>query len=139
MNDEDYKIHKIKRCFLNFKLSLLAKEKGFAKEIPEEFISFYSMEDKDFDGPGSLAYGVSTDEILIAPMYEQILDWFRENHKLEISSLLTAENKRFPFIEKIPKNGFDFEVNNDYLGKGITYDSYYEALDKALIEAFKLI
>lgn len=69
-----------------------------------------------------------------APLYQQVIDWFREKHKIYIDIQLqgnTIKQSYFPtvIIRLNPNNTMCFQRE----------DTYYEALDKAINEAIKLI
>src|SRR5690349_13095506 len=77
----------IQQLFLSKELSLLAKEKGFN----EECLFFYN----DIHYPGKLMSNINnvknsdcmsstSNNIILAPLYQQIIDWFREKHNLVI-------------------------------------------------------
>jgi membrane carboxypeptidase/penicillin-binding protein PbpC len=74
-----------------------------------------------------------TGENLAAPLYQQIIDWFREKHEILIK------------VDPCELNIFYSWVKDCRDGTcRIKYDSplttdYYEALKKAIEEAFKLI
>ena len=73
---------------------------------------------------------------LAAPLYQQLVDWFREEHKILVECTpvydwnnwtikLTTEDLMAP-LHEIPWNG-------------IEYNSYYDGLTAALTTSFKLI
>lgn len=67
-----------------------------------------------------------------APLYQQVVDWFREKHELRISvDFDKAVNKWFGKI-----NG---PLVRDILGFTDDKNTHYEALTKAIEEALKLI
>jgi hypothetical protein len=67
-----------------------------------------------------------------APLYQQILDWFREKHRIDID--ISCDYERETWWFGFRKKGCAY--NKDYSMK---FKSYYEALDKAIEESFKLI
>lgn len=132
----------MRKLFIPYQLAVIAREKGFS----EPCIMFYADSDEE-DGVEQLSPLVSEDGILdgiaipkssgliMAPMYQQIVDWFRENHNIEISSPLKRQKDLGPFY-----GGAIYTINK-YFGKsyGSNFKTYYEALNKAIEEAFKLI
>jgi len=146
--------------FVSYELALLAKEKGFDEPCFAAWFKYTILNDKKIEltKPKDSIYGENflfknSLEIFIdnsisgkgdgakcsAPLYQQLVDWFREKHKLyiEVSWITTNDeiNHKVNFWYMITKEDvleFDLESPKEF-------DSYYEALNKALTEAFKLI
>jgi hypothetical protein len=135
--------------FLSYNLSLIAKEKGFDEPCLAKYVNFTGHE------PQCLIYkdsifgenylGKNTDEDInnsvaqdcTAPLYQQIIDWFREEYKKSIE-IYSNHDGSFGYTinswEKKPYEGYFRE-------SGIlnSIGNYYKTLDKAIEEAFKLI
>jgi hypothetical protein len=116
----------MKNLFIPYELAVIAKEKGFNElcfgcYITSPFDPAYLNDDKR----GTNQY---FKEGVTAPLYQQIVDWFEETHKIVISR------------DRHINNGFRYWV---YTDKGIDVECYKmnktEALNKAIEEAFKLI
>lgn len=148
------------KLFVPYELALLAKEKGFDEPCFAAWFKYTILNDKKIEltKPKDSIYGENflfknSLEIFIdnsisgkgdgakcsAPLYQQLVDWFREKHKLyiEVSWITTNDeiNHKVNFWYMITKEDvleFDLESPKEF-------DSYYEALNKALTEAFKLI
>ena len=158
----------MKHLFCPYNISLLAKEKGF----DEDCLTFY---EKDLNKPyqyilrailattflnapypnthfyNDLFTGYKNSvkpfgsEIVTAPLYQQLVDWLREKHKIRIVDAIregTMSNSletKFQFkvvkIDGLYTKDMLYNIGKDDL----IYPSYYEALTKALQEAFKLI
>jgi hypothetical protein len=78
----------IKSQFLDRELSLLAKEKGF----DEPCLGFYSLTLTDtlFLIQNGVGYKKSSElskpkDYVAAPLYQQIIDWLKEKHNMDIS------------------------------------------------------
>jgi len=124
----------MKNLFIPYELAVIAKEKGFN----EPCFGFYTEEYKEliFSQPKIHLSNSLPTKPLNAPMYQQIVDWFREKHNIEVSV-------------KSWKNEGDGKViyvySNKILGLPSTFrfdfksELYYETLNKAIEEAFKLI
>lgn len=120
----------MKHLFIPYPLAVLAKEKGF----DEQFTLAYYNSGKE------LCNGINMNEPInnslncrvgniVAPLYQQIVDWFREKHDIHIWAT--------PWYEIYPKQKLiGYIINGE---SETTFHSYYEALDKAIEEAFKLI
>lgn len=77
---------------------------------------------------------------LKAPMYQQVVDWFRDKHNIEIyCQNYYRGNKDYKAEYEIRINGK--QLSNDYSSSSsvVLYAKYYEALTKAIEEALKLI
>ncbi len=123
----------MKHLFVPYELALLAKEKGF----DEECLGCYSKHENEY-----LRYlmfhdcSSNSETRLRAPLYQQLVDWFRETHGIEVS---------VKSWKREGGNGIDYVYSNKKLGMPSTFnfeykkESYYEALEAALTEAFKLI
>jgi len=157
---EKVKKQGMESLFVSYELALLAKEKGFDEPCFAAWFKYTILNDKKIEltKPKDSIYGENflfknSLEIFIdnsisgkgdgakcsAPLYQQLVDWFREKHKLyiEVSWITTNDeiNHKVNFWYMITKEDvleFDLESPKEF-------DSYYEALNKALTEAFKLI
>lgn len=83
---------------------------------------------------------------ILAPLYQQVVDWFREKHRIiirhdqHVDSWGTYDplEKYFQFaLIKVDGNGCSNAFHSKDRGK--SFDSYYEAFDFAIEEALKLI
>lgn len=141
----------IKKLFVPYSLSLLAKEKGF----DEPCFGFYDTQRDEFwlmesytylydKSRKPLAFKQVLDCDVTAPLYQQLIDWFREKHNLfiKIDNFLTEENTvDYDYCVCKCDADIDERGNMQYI---IDFDSarsftYYEALNKAIEEVFKLI
>ena len=124
----------MKHLFIPYELAVIAKEKSI---ILDGYLGYYSkshMNDdprlvkKDWDQ--SHNGNLNTE----APLYQQIVDWFREKHSLVITiDVRMLDRLAFGHI-KYPKHMAGFWTNND-----LEPMEYYDAINKAIEEAFKLI
>ena len=116
----------MKKLFVPYKLALLAKEKGFDEKCLCIYMENENNRLQNLGGTyqNSLAYK----DNLAAPLYQQLVDWFREKYLLSIEVSEWSKH----FSGKIKP-----------IGKSLKFQSadksYYEALEAALTEAFKLI
>lgn len=69
-----------------------------------------------------------------SPLYQQVVDWFREKHLLVIEIRIATNGRWFYGIYKIVNDGVPKEMAINYYTK-----TYYEALTAAIEEALKLI
>ena len=119
--------------FANYKLSLLAKEKGF----DEPCLAWYFQEDKTKQFVLSDEFGVKKknlrDKSIVAPLYQQLVDWFREKHNIFIKVTFYKNDGYYSSVGELDTDS----MNHKFSAKDCK--TYYEALTKAIQEAFLLI
>ena len=78
---------------------------------------------------------------LKAPMYSQVIDWFREKHKIYISISLDSYSEPYKLVPciQIMDETLTYVNKQNYYGHFDNKIGYYEALNKAIEEALKLI
>ena len=75
----------MKDLFVPYDIALLAKEKGFKEECFRIYANYYTdntialIEDPD---KGELYPSYNWVNKIAAPLYQQLVDWFREKHNL---------------------------------------------------------
>lgn len=121
----------MEELFVPYNLALLAKDKGFNEECiayfdPDKKFCFYPL------APLTNS-GLKNDEgYFSAPLYQQLIDWFREKDRIDINISCNYERNTWYF--GYCKHGYGY--HNNYTNKS---ENYYEALNQALEESFKLI
>lgn len=134
----------MKHLFVPYNLALELKEKGF-NEPCFTWWGKYPPHDKEpelINVGGHIFENTFTnhpDTNTTAPLYQQVIDWFREKHKLHFyiettPSFDKMQGNKFKVSIKSCFEPFKWTTGHYYLG-----DTYYEALDKAIEEALKLI
>lgn len=130
----------MKHLFVPYHIAVLAKEKGFNEPC---FATYNKLSDGKIDLLPK-KYGVNKMETLTsAPLFQQLIDWFREEHKLNI---WVIEN---PYTQGNGNGMYEWNIKprtikNQPLphpkgfGSGCGTE-YYQALTKAIEEAFKFI
>lgn len=119
--------------FLPFELALKAKEKGFDQDCFNKYNNAGEL-------IGLSEYSIQSDERTLAPLYQQVVDWFREKHNLVLDVY-----QEFNDVDAY--TGFwavDISELRKYRKPHIveieeTYADYYEAWNKAIEEALKVI
>jgi hypothetical protein len=138
----------MEKLFVSYELAVMAKEKGFDEPV----LACYDGRKegnplvqlgKSLDG---FNYNQWNNRATSAPTHQQLIDFFRDEHNIYVNSDLLPNIKKykgsFVPISITPK---DFKTLKEYLqtreiySTKENYDDYYEALNKALLEAFKLI
>ncbi len=120
----------MKHLFLPYELAVIAKEKGYDEECFASYREDGSIQFDDPEGFGKWA----------APIYQQIIDWLYEEYGIWICIQNYIHGEP---TDKLPL-GFTFyidiygccevgESENGY------FKTQYDALNKGIEEAFKLI
>jgi hypothetical protein len=133
--------------FIPYELAVIAKEKGFN----EPCINYYSKINKQLSYLINGVVMLKVDDYNLnnhtsAPLYQQIVDWLREKHKI----LITIELLRFAYdAEKDnihePDNIFKYKIVkldtwfSSYIENTHQDKDYYKALNKAIKQALDLI
>ena len=115
----------MKHLFVPYILALLAKEKGFN----EDCLMFYYHQELNSDN----IFKQYPEHCVDAPLYQQLIDWFRGKHNI-IITIQQAEAR----IRAICFYGFINDCRSIDSGQFKTeaYLDYYEALNKAIEESF---
>lgn len=128
----------MKNLFVPYELALKLKEKGF----DEPCLGYYGIWSTELRFPvyaGELENWNTIENLCSAPLYQQVQDWFREKHNLNI----TPQNCiQYPLDKELRKTGYGGNIYNhktDTNLKSYFGETYYESLTKAIEEAIKLI
>jgi hypothetical protein len=117
----------INKLFVPYNLAVIAKEKGF----DEACISWYWDDIGLYNG---LQFGNHNKDVnrVSAPLYQQLIDWLREKHSLNIPIYYSLANGKY--------NSYSYCSLDEERETDVVYDTdYYSCLNKALEEVFKLI
>lgn len=128
----------MEKLFISYELALKAKEHGFN----EPCFGVYYANTRDF--PIKLEIGSNKEQnskfinakaerLCVAPIHQQITDWLRETYNIHVLALPTD------FINDPAKTYYSAKWFNKYWYELEDFESYYEALDRAIEEAFKII
>ncbi len=122
-------INKMKNLFIPYELAIKAKEMGFNEEClatqvknGTPVVQIHPVKNSTLES--------MLPSIICVPIYQQIVDWFREKHQIEIAYKLTGSNHRFCWVKNESK---PIEFTKGDVG------GYYGAFNKAIEESFKLI
>jgi hypothetical protein len=123
----------MKHLFVPYELAVMAQDKG--AEFPDRLASYNA------DGSFAFSKSQETEDVnwTEAPLYQQLVDWFREHKDIHI-----VYSPHFKTNGQVAGWIFDTYVQSNALGrkessKTIEGSNYYEAYNTALIEALKLI
>lgn len=122
----------MKHLFLPYKLSLLAKQKGFDLTCLSAYRNSDGEEqllptDKWKNSDAAIS---SSPDSCAAPVYQQIVDWLRIEHKILVHQVLGFHNKHYCFkIQTWAENPLR---NIDTAQEGDYYKTFNKAIEIAL-------
>ena len=117
----------MKHLFIPYELAVIAKEKGFNEPcLAKHDLKHILLRVEECKSQEQ----ASEFEYILAPLYQQIVDWFREKHNIAIEINFGVMGYMVN-VYKIRTTSLIFQSERINL--------YYEALNKAIEEAFKLI
>lgn len=127
----------MKYLFVPYNLALKLKEKGFDEPC---FGMYLGTNDVVYDTIFHKQH--ITNEKCLAPLYQQVVDWFRDKHFIYIHTSLDSYREPYKLVPQIQK----MELTRTYVEFEKYYGHFdnttkgnYEALKKAIEEALKLI
>lgn len=125
-----------KELFVNKEIAKFLKGKNFDELCIKYYLeggqhSIINGKDKFLEGAN---YNLIETRIS-CPLYQQVLDWFREKHKISISIIShDIDNIIFHVYQ-----GNIFIESDDLENAEHNYEDYYKCLNQAIEEAIKLI
>ena len=131
----------MEHLFVSYEIAMQLKGKGFdencfakynlKKQIDffERPQAFYCVNSKSSWFSPIFSSKKTIAKVCTAPTHQQVVDWFRDKHSILIS--VDNDGKEYFYV-------FTFLKNNDrHILEG--FNSYYEAFNKSIKEALKLI
>lgn len=140
----------MKQLFAQYDIAVMANENGFNElcicnwfvpvNINEEEISNMQPELKDNKEDSIYIFNVRYKNKVSAPLYQQLVDFFREKHDMVINVYANASGYLFEFHDSAKKGG-THRYDSGYTGTNDSgcWDNYYDAFNAALKEAFIII
>ncbi len=135
----------MKHLFVSYETAKLLKEKGFN----DDSWGFYNDR---LDNPEELRFHNKPTNgwiyhLYSAPLYQQVIDWLREKHNIEIhngvkvpkEAIEAAKGKLDNLICKYVFYIYKEDSSPRIPLGDIRVDNYYEGLNEAILEAIKLI
>jgi len=109
----------------------VARDGKYGQTEPELFIfgineHHYTIDERS-EELGMYAY-----HVVSVPLWQQVIDWLRENHKIWINSV-SSHKGIFCFLVADQANLLSFGIHD------IKYPSYHEAREQAVLKALELI
>lgn len=120
----------MKQFFIPYELAVLAKEKGFDLGC----LAMYDDKEKAPYMRGSMGnlWHNNDKGLLAASLYQQVLDWLRDKHKLHIEVVRNYDGWRYSIVE--------FSTGNKYVTNSSNEtENYYTELNTAIEKALTLI
>ena len=136
--------------FGDYEIALMLKKSGFNEKCFGHY-NKHSNRDTFYDN-GAIVGGdliirwfqdhnfetEGDDLICSAPLWQQVIDWFRETHKLDVMTYKTLEGRYYPWITPIGDNSGNRYVHFDR-NKIVFYDDYNESMTIGILKAIELI
>lgn len=127
----------MEHLFVPYEIALTLKEKGFKGTTINSM--YYHIHYKTLH---DYSYFSVFENMLDAPIYQEVIDWFIEKHFIYIHTSLDSYREPYKLVPQIQK----MELTRTYVEFEKYYGHFdnttkgnYEALKKAIEEALKLI
>lgn len=129
----------MRHLFVPHHIAVMAKEKGFDVEC----LGYYNVDPHLKNPAFNQCKPFKHEWCVAAPLYQQMVDWFRTTHKLYIQ---THKVRNFideshcwhvDYIDIVTKIHRSYPTDRSMVG--VREKDYYTALTKAIEEAFTLI
>ena len=144
----------MKEQFVSYEIALKLKKLGFDESCFAYYKPYY---EKDVEGKDVITYPMlcsfmqtideelktfkyseldsdSWDDYLLAPLWQQVIDWFREVKNINVEVWYdNTQDDGFPWLYEI------YIDNKEHQHDGSYYDSFYEVREQAILKAFELI
>jgi hypothetical protein len=145
----------MENLFVSYETALKLKQLGFDENCFAKYNSkkqidyferpkaFYCVNSKSSWFSPIFSSKETVSKVCTAPTHQQVIDWFRDKHKLHFYIVPYGDGESWTLsnigrTDKTTNNGrLFYEVRDKY--DSIKFKTYYEALDKAIDEALKLI
>ena len=117
----------MKHLFVSFTIGKKLKSFGFYEPCMKGV-----KDDAEYTTCGFSLTNLGNTHDYTLPLYQQVTDWLREKHGIEVTQV--------PSIE-IEKGWFQFDITREtpHVEYFVSKKYYYEAYEKAILKAIKLI
>ncbi len=125
----------MEKLFVSYEIAIKLKEKGFSEwcfgvYTPEfKCVSHYGVGESF---TGMWQNGFNSNDIT-APMHQQVIDWFRENHNINILYIICGGQTKVLGYKWFVQKGMEKDAYETNM------KDYYAGLNEALTQALKLI
>lgn len=126
----------MKKYFVTYEIALALKELGFDEisRFGSETSLYNSKGEHIFYSNYGFMYSGLSDGYISAPLWQQVIEWFRNIHNIHISIPNYYDGWR------IDIRGFKQNIDVEYHSKpGMCLEDYYEAREQAILKAIEII
>lgn len=134
----------MKEQFVTYEIALKLKELGFDEGClayyGDNILIFDKHEYLECDIKVNYVLGWKYEMVTLAPLWQQVIDWFRSKYKLSISVFPISSNRWFYSIRKY-KEAPDFnykDVISSPYPVGFAKETSNEAREQAILKAIEL-
>jgi hypothetical protein len=127
----------MKEKLVSYEIAMLAQEKGFPKYNFKEYRHMHTYTSNDKTGEIELDGGEYATIVCLAPTQSQLQTWLRDNNLADIS-IIRGGDKYYPVDNVSGISLTSLSVTLVTLN-WTPFDTYEEALEEALINAFNQI
>lgn len=122
----------MKHLFVPYEIAVILKEKGFEPDFIMACFDTLNKNELQITTNAHILDNKYKERYITAPLYQQVTDWLREKHKIDICIE--------PWKDATGKGGREIKIYSHHrLIQSISTPDYYQALTKAIEEALKLI
>lgn len=140
----------MKKQFVTYEIALKLKELGFDEECMAYYkdkkmsgVNKWNREDFEFHSINIKDVTNTTSEIVLAPLWQQVIDWFREKYNIH-TNIISWSDAAIINLDGIVLDTYQISVfkNSDknpikYIE--VYYDDYYKAREQAILKAIELV
>lgn len=127
----------MKKQFVTYEIALKLKELGFDEPCICGYNSYGALKNNLAMTHGELSDYISTDKYDVkvnAPLYQQVIDWFREKYNLNIIINANSMNSFTSMIYELEKDSCLISII-PYK----QYSTYYEAREQVILKIIEII
>ena len=117
----------MKEQFVSYSIALKLKELGFNEHCFGMYCQHGDLQNINLftsNDPDNISKRSSFKLICIAPLWQQVIDWFREEHNINL------------YLPKSVYGGYVYVVDSKY--SDTIYKDYYDAREQAILKAIEL-
>ena len=133
----------MKEQFATYEIALAVKELDFNEPCFAYYVNdafnfkIYLNKDANYN------YDFTVGNLVAAPLWQQVIDWFYEKHNIEITYGFTVNYKNSPYMFDICKfnrdlNGREIGYDGGFGCQKLNFTSKEEAREAAILKAIEL-
>ena len=126
----------MKKQFTTYEIALALKELGF----DERCLGHFDIQSKVlYVGDTEMNVSVLSEILLPAPLWQQVIDYFREKHQIIITIHAYHDLDAVDEVDQILWDFILWNKDGDDISDYTYYHSYEEAREAAILEAIKIV